>query len=87
MLGRPYTHNLYSACVSMSCWSSAAKDVPRERSMTFSNGNIQQSGSVGHMTSNGTSAVTDNVTQNMRGVTLRSAVSQRNLSLCSSGLS
>src|SRR5215813_8839109 len=41
----------------MSCWSSAAKDVPRERIMTFSDGNVQQSGSGGHMTSNGTSAV------------------------------
>src|SRR5262249_47590406 len=40
----------------MSCWSSAAKDVPRERIMTFSDGNVQKSGSGGHMTSNGTSA-------------------------------
>ena len=40
----------------MSCWSSAEKDVPRERIMTFSNGNVQKSGSVGRMTSNGTSA-------------------------------
>src|SRR5262252_1172159 len=40
----------------MSCWSSAAKDVPRERIMTFSNGNVQKSGSGEHMTSNGTSA-------------------------------
>jgi hypothetical protein len=40
----------------MSCWSSAEKDVPRERIMTFYNDNIQKSGSVGRMTSNGTSA-------------------------------
>jgi hypothetical protein len=41
----------------MSCWSSAEKDVPRERIMTFYNGNVQKSGSVGRMTSHGTSAV------------------------------
>jgi hypothetical protein len=40
----------------MSCWSSAEKDVPRERIMTFYNGNVQKSGSAGRMTSNGTSA-------------------------------
>jgi hypothetical protein len=45
-----------SVCVSMSYWSSADKDVPRERIMTCSNGNVQKSSSVGHMTSNGTSA-------------------------------
>src|SRR5215831_21102264 len=30
--------------------------MPRERIMTFSNGNVQKAGSRGHMTSNGTSA-------------------------------
>jgi hypothetical protein len=33
-------------------------DVPRARIMTFYNGNVQKSGLIGHMTSNGTSAET-----------------------------
>ena len=40
----------------MSWWSPAEKDVPRERIMTCSNGNVQKSGSVGRLTLDGTSA-------------------------------